>query len=145
LSASMAVLFVLTGAGILVILVGLLAVLLLPASMLLPASVAVLFVFAGAGILVIVGHTAGVFSVAGVSAIACVCGGSVRPCWHAGILVIVGCTAGGVAVAGVSAIACCLCMLRLLSLFMMASVASISLLRTTSPDRGCLTSWTSWT
>jgi hypothetical protein len=139
------------------LLVALLAVLPLPASLLLPTSVADLFALAGAGFLVIVGRTAGGFAVssvfanegissgsvrlcgcwhsyycfgrtaggfavAGVSAIACVCGGSVRPCWHAGILVIVGCTAGGVAVAGVSSIACCLCMLRLLSLFMMASV-----------------------
>ena len=91
-------------------------------SLLMPASVTVLFVFAGAGILVIVGHTAGGFAVAGVSANAFVSSGSVHPCWHAGILVIVGCTAVGVAVAGFSAIAFCLCMLRLLSLFMMASV-----------------------
>jgi hypothetical protein len=104
------------------LLVALLAVLPLPASLLLPASVAVMFVFAGAGILVIVGRTAGGFAISGVSAIACVCGGSVRPCWHAGILVIVGRSLGGVAITVVSAIACCLCMLRQLSLFMMASV-----------------------
>ena len=84
LPASMAVLFILTGAGILVILVGLLAVSLLPAFLLLPASVAVLFVLAGAGILVIVDRTVGGFSVAGVSANACASRGSVRlcGCWH---------------------------------------------------------------
>ncbi len=56
----------------------------LPASLLLPVSVAVLCVLAAAGVLVIVGRPAGGFAVAGVSAIACVCGGSVClcGCWH---------------------------------------------------------------
>ncbi len=48
----------------LLLLVALLEVLLLPASLLMPASLAVLFVFAGAGIIVIVGRTAGSCAVA---------------------------------------------------------------------------------
>ncbi len=68
----------------LLLLVALLEVLLLPESLLLPAPLAVLFVFAGAGIHVIVGRTAGGVAVAGVSAIAYFCGGSICPCrcWH---------------------------------------------------------------
>ncbi len=86
----------------------LLAVLLLLASLLLHASVAVLFSWRLLAFLLLLVALLEVL-LAGVSAIACVCGGSVRPCWHAGILVIVGHSLGGVAIAVVSAIACCLC------------------------------------
>jgi hypothetical protein len=64
----------------LLLLVALLAVFLLPASLLMSASLAVLFVFAGASILVIVGRTADSFAVAGVSANVCVSSGPVCLC-----------------------------------------------------------------
>jgi hypothetical protein len=149
----MAVLFVLTAAGILVNLVGLLAVLQLPASMLLPTSVAVLFVFAGAGILVIVGRTAGGFSVAKRLCYYLRLWRFCSPllaCWHSCYYWL-------------HCWRCCRCRLLCYCLLPLHVAAIIfvhdgvrcatflnqrflvKLLRTTSPDRGCLTSWTSWT